>query len=266
MFHGNLEKRYPHLMAYLERTTVPAVSRGPNWAALSLVFVGSLVGVAAFATGAWVPFALAFTPISVGATIQHFHNRRPLPPASDLRLQSAGTLARLKEMVAHRRLHRDLDQLALDVLESCAESWSRVHYSMSNGAWARVELPTHYVALRDKVRAVADDTMHEVLLSFAPLLPDQVKSRDPMDYVSEAMESFGAGPRQSPRTHASALMLSSELADKLQRLAVEAESIVTSTQVEMQLQPGSGVDTVLGQLRDLKRAEEELADHTTVGM
>jgi hypothetical protein len=250
-------------MAYLERTAVPSVSRGPNWTALSLIFAGSLLAVGSAVAGWWVPLALALSPISVGATLQHFHNRKPLPPASNLRLQSASTLARLKEMVNHRRLHRDLDQLALDVLESCAESWSRVHYSMSHGAWSRHELPAHYVALRDKVRTVADDTMHEVLLAFAPLLPDHVKSRDPMDYVSEAIESLGAAPRQSPRTHASALMLSTELADKLQRLAVEAESIVTSSQVETQLQPGSSVDSVLGQLRDLKRAEEELADHTT---
>jgi len=261
---ANKARQYPNLVTYLHhvaqrkvetpagRLSVAAgVGLASSWAAVATV--------GALTHAAWL--AIPATVVALGLAGAMRDKPRALDAPDQLRLDAQETATVMRECLERRRLHRDLDTASLTLLEECARHWHRVNQVFSSPFWQDGLLPVHYHAARDQALRSAEAAMDEVMVLYRPCLPSEVKGRDAMDYVEEALEQYvfrGGTQGNVPP----AFVPAREIAEKLRDLANEAERISDDLRhdpsVAAQTAPGGTLDLSLGELRAIREAEEEL--------
>jgi hypothetical protein len=262
---GGKARQFPNLVSYLHhvvRQPAPAViGRLPLPAAIGLTSVWGL-----FTTGAvllqqpGLAIPAALLTFGIGALLSRGNRTEPSP--KDLRREEARevglTMQRCLEL---RRLHRDLDENSLFLLEECARYWSQVYGVFGSGFWNDPSLPTTYAAARQQALEAADEGMEDVLLLYGPILPSEVGGRQAIDYVEEALENY-VFRGQTPATHPpAAFHHARQIAEKLRELATEAERIASDLHRERVTAPtatSGSLDASLGELRAIRQAEDEL--------
>jgi len=257
MFSSNPVKQYPNLSRYVEYAAKQQ-RRDPReiWAAalagMGLIALGAgLVANAMLAVGAAIPMI-------AGAAFLWLKRDRPgKDPISAKRAEAIHTARVLKQMFDQRRIHRDLDEGSLALLEEAARCWIRVQTALGAEYWQDMDLPVTYVAARDQARAAADEAMMDIMRLYRQALPENVGARPAMDYVDEALEKFvfkSRNDRMPPPEYYSAR----QVADKMLVLAQEAERIAREGVPALATPPGHSLDVALGELRQIRQAEEEL--------
>jgi hypothetical protein len=195
--------------------------------------------------------------------VQAFRKSRIKPPPVDMRAIEATQVAQsMSQMLTKRRLHRDLDQGSLILLEECARHWTRARTALEGPFWTAGDVPAHYQSVRLQALTALDKSMDEVLLHYRAWIPDDVPNRHALDYVDEALEQFTLKGTKRADFIPPAFVPVREIAEKLRSLADEAERMAREVRVDpevaAQFAPGRSLDQTLGELRQIREAEEEL--------
>jgi hypothetical protein len=267
MFDPGIERKYPYLMGYLSQVTqkrwvVPRL----NWAG-GLCIAGILVSGSAMVSSLWGNFGGHLPAIIAGifaATVGGVMSLRTARSASarsveDPRTAYAREVATL--MVAlnsMKRLHRDLDEGSLLMLEEASRGWTRIKAALESGAWIDPYRINTLAGLRDRMRNAADAGMADILTMYRPYLPMEAKPRGWDDYANELVETFVKSGKKSGPSVPAIFWDANAVADKLARLAAEAERISLHGDPQAVPIPGQAIDHVLGEIKVRAVAESEL--------
>lgn len=261
---GGKARQYPNLVTYLHhvvRAPAPTVGKLPLPAALGFASVWGVFTAGAtlmHQPGLAIPAAL----LTFGLSALYSRGQRTEPSPRDQRRDEAREVGLIMQRCLElRRLHRDLDENSLFLLEECARHWARVYAVFGSGFWTEPNLPNAYGTARQQALAAADEGMEDVLILYRPILPSQVSGRQAIDYVEEALENYvfrGQTPGGQPPA---AFHHARQIAEKLRDLADEAERIASDLHRERLTSPtatSGSLDASLGELRAIREAEDEL--------
>lgn len=261
---GGKARQYPNLATYLHHVTrkpAPTMGRLPLSAAIGLTSVwGVFTAGATLLQQPGLAIPAAMLTFGLGALLAK--GQKQEPTAKERRQDEAREVGlRMQRCLELRRLHRDLDENSMLILEECANHWSRVYGVFGSGFWNDPDLPATYASARRQALNAADEGMEDVLLLYGPMLPSEVGGRQAMDYVEEALETYvfrGQVPASHPpaafhQAHQIALKLG-DLADEAERIAndLHRERLSATTPTSTSL------DASLGELRAIRHAEDEL--------
>ncbi len=263
MFLSNKQDQYPHLAIYLrqakERRRFSLSS--PPVAAFVFLGLAFVIGVIAMARGAMSGLLGVLAPLAlVGGWL--YARKHEVKTHADLLHERADEVAKkMSDCLERRRLHRDLDEASLALIEECARQWHRTQLALGSPHWDRDDLPPHLQNVRDQCVRAADQGMDEVMLLFGPLLPAEVESRGFLDYAEEIAEGVFTS-RKAVRPLPAAFEPARQVAEKLKLLASEVEkrtqTVSDSPNLRENLAAGRSVDLAIGELRQLDEAESEL--------
>lgn len=268
MLFEDSARKYPHLVQALNvlsqrRFAAPAP---PNRAGVTLA-AGALAALAGLAAHLGAVEIVVLSPAVMALTGAIYRPRPPLPPsAEEIRAREATRVAQgMGLMLAKRRLHRDLDQGSLILLEECARYWARAKAALEGPFWTAGLVPEHYALVRAQALRALDEAMDDVLIEYRAYIPENVANRHAMDYVDEALESFVKGPKGRGGAHLAAPFANvRQIAEKMRELTLEAERLTQEARIDPDLmtQPsaGSSLDQTLSELRQIREAEEELRE------
>lgn len=264
MFDGN-PKQYPNLVRFLNHFTrlkignqlrFPKETAGRVIAGVGLIALAlPLVGLSSL--------SIVLGVVLAGAGIGLMFGRRvELTPEDEFMLSAQKVAATMQQCLVKRRLHRDLDNASLMLLEESCRHWARVQQAFQTSFWDAKTLPLHYQTVREQSLKASDRSMGEVMMLFQDQLPSQVVSRSPMDFVEEAVEKFVKPTKGDTRFAGPAFEPTRKIAEKLRTLADEAENVALETAqdplVAPEIQPGTALDSSIGELRTIRQAEDEL--------
>lgn len=260
MFLSNKLDQYPHLAIYLREAQKRRREIPPYvWPVFGTVaFFSILLGVGAMYFGqqlGWLAILLPFAGMAGWLWARKAQQEEVRDP---LQVQGDQVAKKMSQGFEMRRLHRDLDESSLTLLEEAARHWHRVQLAVANPHWDSAA--PHLIGLRDQVARAADQAMNEVLILFGPLLPDKVTSRGFLDYAEEFAEGVFHS-KKTPRPVPAAFEPARIVVEKLRELANEMEHRLHRPAPEAALEsapPGLSVDLALHELRHLDRAEAEL--------
>lgn len=274
MLFNRRAKQHPYLSDYLDS----AVRNKPHnpvalpWAHVGLGFAAGGIAWAVaslFGQGPAAPemfaSALGMWWLGVGG---HWAWRRSkvleqgdLSAQDRLRLEAYQIVKRLHASKDKHRLHRDLSEPVMSLLEEAARSWSRAQEALESPFWTNYNLPLHWQSLRAQALLAVEQAMNEVLVILSNAVPEE-PGKWRFDEVVE--EVLGKKVWQSskddhiPMTYEPAR----ELAGKLKRLAAEVESatrdVAKVESIASQFSSGSALDLCVGELRQIQQAEDEL--------
>lgn len=259
---GGKAREYPHLVTYLHYATQEPVfewTGSPRLTMAGLASAGAMfASIAIHMPILTVVSAAVLLPVA--ALLAKNHQKVETP--TDVRQREAREVAvTMRKCLDLRRLHRDLDEGSLVLLEECARYWGRVKAAFDSGFWARTDLPGAYTLARKAALQAADEGMRDVLLLYRPNLPMNVTSRAAFDYVEEALEKVVFGGPGAGSHLPTAFGPAREIADRLRAVAVEAEQMAEDAGRERVVADGSlsnSLEATLGELRAIRQAEDEL--------
>lgn len=265
---GRNAREFPHLVWYLDHMA-RASDRDRNGERGGNFFLVLFCSLLFLFLGRSLPWDVSVLIIAVATSIAAAWMIffRKVKPKSDPRVQEAKDVAMtMRQCIDRRRLHRDLDEGSLILIEECARQWARIQSTFSTGFWQNTALPAAYVSAKRQALASAEEAMQDVMILYRPCLPQQVHRREPIDYMEEAAEQFGFGKKKMARHVPVAFGPVRQIADRLQQLASEAEQISQSNDIAMSSMedpaPSTGIEASLGELRAIRIAEEELRQNS----
>ncbi len=267
MLFSGRPPQYPHLVTYLDH-----LHRNPKRGAKQSVPVGAIVtGVlfAALILGDRLPIlkwlAMAVLMAIAGWFVYQYTQgtgQREVDPESRLRREAHEAGELMRAALQHRRLHRDLGEPSLILLDEAGRQWSRVQASLAHPFWGSSGLPVHYESVRDQSARAADSAMDEILGLFRPLLPDAHIRRPVMDYVGEAIEGITKKGPSDETPLPPAYGLARDLAEQMRTMADELERITASAALDPSTFDQKGarpaLDGAIHDLQSLRQAEDEL--------
>jgi hypothetical protein len=260
MFDPGVERKFPYLMGYLrhltQRTWIPTMI---NWG-LVLGAIGAGVAIWGGISHQVTTIAAGVFALAVGGYFAvRFRRNQATNAVEDPRTERARRVAHLMVSLSqHKRLHRDLDEGSLLMMEEAARGWTRAHAALDTGAWVDPYRINTLAGLRERLRNAADAGMADIMGLYQPYLPPEAQPRAWTDYASEFVESFVKTRTPTRATIPSIFWDANEVADKLCRLAEEAERISLHGDPQAQPIPGQAIDHVLGEIKVRSVAETEL--------
>ncbi len=265
MLFGNKAEQYPHLIAYLRETERLDFFREFNqrWSVIMSVAVlapfciGVLTGVQFFGV-------VLVTAACAGMAnyIRRQKKAELFTPELESRLEAQRLFGSMRRMLALNRLHRDLSEATLSLLNEISRSRIEIKQLLENAYWKQPTLPSTYAQLRDQASAACDQAMYDAVMQFKMIIPTEIESRRPGDYVNEALETILKSPKQAYPGGEIGFDAAFRIADKLQQLRNEidamtsrgeSENIVSPTDI-----PGGLLDLTMSEIRTIRQAEDEL--------
>lgn len=256
-------RKYPHLVQALNILAHRRFDEMPQTPAPFVLFASlmaagitfSLIGSAL--TAAMVLLAGTVVSLAVAAKV-----KKPKQPIN-LNAREATEVAKgMRVMLNKRRLHRDLDEGSLVLLEECSRQWMRAKASLEGSFWKGSSVPVQYQAVRVQALEALDGSMDDIMLHYRAFVPDHVENRHVMDYVDEAVEQFTFPSKRRGNFPPAAFGPVREIGEKLRQLADEAEQMAREARldptVEQEASPARSLDETLSGLREIRQAEEEL--------
>lgn len=275
------QKQFPHLSEYLATLAARERARLGN-----LGVVGAVVGVTGGLMGAllgilggfgFIHFSdaeVVFTILGINMACWMIicgfwwagYRRRAQEDSHSLWHREAVDVG--GKMMRAKKLHRQMNHAALDLLEASAESWHDVMALLGSPFWRDPNLPDHWKGVRDQAAAAANQAMEEQLVllkeSFQLVPPKQGVA----EFVEDVIENYVTGPL--PRKNVSLPVNFEEarqIAEKLRQAAGEIRKATSQVRRtgSMQTANPSGValDLAMGDLRSISQAEEELRQSTS---
>jgi len=270
LFEGNA-RDYPHLRAYLSETEkrrhgarqYPPFLRTPflPFAVGGLALLLGLAVAVPVASQVFLGCALALAGGYAGFAIW-FAARNAKPIGRDLQAETVETARTMHECLERRRLHRDIGEASMRLLEEASFQWVSLSRTLNGAGWSRSDLPEHFQRLREQALGAADAGMAEILELFRPALPSRVQSRPVSDFVEEAIEGFVFRGKRPPDFLPPTYAPARELIDRMRTLADQMETV--TGEVEHSLTPeeavsaDAAIERCLATLDEIQRAEQEL--------
>jgi hypothetical protein len=274
----------PNLRAYVQKRAMNDPIRRGVWKS-GLGCVG-LLGFAAVGTWASIEFlswwfampALLFS-MGLGAGIMTILDqaiRQPRDDAERHQVQLHGLFKAIAGM-GGKRIQKEVDPVAAQILEACAIQRERVISSLSSPMWTSRGNNEMWRSVRDESLAAAESAMEEAVVLASPFIgPGRGREEDEWYKVVTDFLDKGVGAairrvdrlmaKRAPLDEASvpkALRPAFEVAMKLQALADEVES-AAETAMTAPSSAGSSLDQALQNLKAVQEAEQELDAPTQV--
>ncbi len=264
MFDGK-PQQYPHLVRFLNHFSRRSIGYRPLPVAPFFVFM-AMVWAILFGLILQHPFiALLAFPLGVAGIILSSRSKKRELTADEQFLMEGQDVARImSQCIEKRRLHRDLDSASMTLMEESARHYWRVHENFNAPYWTSNQLPLQYQSIRQQALLASDKGMSEIMLMFRDYLPQQVNNRHVVDYVDEALEKY-AFKRPANSFLPTTFKAARDVAEKIHTLADETVEITKKADLPLEklpdVNPGSALDSSIGELRTLRQAEDELQEH-----
>jgi len=257
-------KRCPQLAEFLDQYVTRVPMNFANWPGAVAVFGGIMLSI--FGLGGHPPFAIApAVPIGLGVVLIVLGLIKLLKPTpltlEEQRHRDAWHVAyALQQLITRNRIHRDLDSGSIALFEEAARLWLRIRAALDSAALKDRHLPPTYAAVRDRIAQASQEAMVDMLLAYRLDITKQPSNWTPLEFVDEALDNFGIRKSFDDRQPPPAFYGARQIAEKLQVLADETEALALerlSTPVGPNV-PSRSIDAVLGELRSIRQAEDEL--------
>lgn len=276
--------RYPVFANYVTETLAKKKSTDMHPGA----FMGCLIGFAGLITVSflltkvigivWAVLAGSLIGFPLLIAFGYWLEQRLTEPKNDeqrRRREFQEALSHFSGPIDRRRLHKELDPVAGQLVEACAFYYQKAQVSLSGSAWTG-DNAGHRKALKDQISKALDDAMFEALLLAKPCLgkpskdnwKDKLEDALDLDVIDtlQSLTGFKAsddlrGMHRSPHIRIAFEPLR-QIAEKLKLLSAEVEKMTLEASRESAIPglsgPASSIDLVLGELRSVRQAEEEL--------
>ena len=226
-------------------------------------------------TGFWTP-PLLMIGWGVGIAMLDKWMKKPRSSDEQYLRELDSIVMRYAESMNFRRLHRDLDYTAAQLLEASAYYWSKVRIQMNSPAWNSDSTPAHLRAVRVQTLQAIDEAMREQLALCVRCLavPGQKRSTDLRDVIEDALgidvdkvlDSIRKGTVSKNGFQSERLPEifdpARQLAERLKMLSGEIDKMSFET---LQKYQGAGtgatsaIDAALRGMQEIRQAEGELS-------
>lgn len=282
------QRDFRYLLGYLDEASAPSVEnpteKAMGFGCVSVALSLPIWGFLSFSFLSWPGLLLALPAAAVtGAVVGSIAKRRArkLDPAVAARYDGWGkALYAFKDIKNKKKLHSWVDPVLLQLLEAAAYHYSRVRLVLEAPSWLTAS--GSRAQLRAQARQAADEAMLDLLVLVQPSIGKPLKDKkDDLEGIIEdffeldiaealsgiqrvASSDWRDYAHQSP--HAQAIFPSCRgLAERIKTLADELEQMPAPAE---QLDPASlpptqsaaSLDYLLGELRAVKEAEQELGE------
>ena len=264
MLFSNRSELYPHLIAYLRETEGLDLFKDfhHRWTRIVAASAGVpfLIGLMI----APLPLTLLVTAMCTSmALIMMRHRKAELyTPEIESKLEAHRLFGSMRRMLALQRLHRDLSEATLTLLNEIARTRTETKQLLESPYWRQPTLPATYAQLRDQAITACDQAMYDAVMQFRTIIPVHVESRRPGDYVNEAFETFLKVQRPVNAHSDIGFDSAFKVADKLQQMRNELERMTLQGESEAMFapsdRPGSMLDVTMSEIKTIRQAEEEL--------
>ena len=280
-------KKLPNFSQYLADELAEAKKRTRTawkFSIAGLSFIGA-GGAAFLASRMGVPIWIAMPSFMIGTSFL-LHNvdvwlKKPRSTDERYFLELDAIALQYAQSMNRRRLHRELDYTAAQLLEASAYYWVRIRNHMNTPAWNSEATPAHLRAVRMQTLQAATEAMREQMALCARCLniPGQPKTTDLRDVledtlgidVEKILDSLRSNPivkKGIQSEHLPEIFDSSRnIAEKLKRLSGEIDKMAIENMKTFQ-GDGSGavasIDAALRGLHEVRAAETELNDSETL--
>lgn len=194
--------------------------------------------------------------------------KQPKTPEEERNEAIRGVVVEMQQLLSRRRLRRSLDPAGAALLEECSRHWGRIHKELSSAYWTAKSLPAHWKSVRERALFASNAAMGDLLLMLRPVLinPQQGGLDGVLGEIVEAV--FDQPPAPSgplPPVFEPAR----QIGDKLKLLAAEVEAaskeLATNQAVTSEYSSARALEATLGELRQIRQAEDELEEHLGQG-
>lgn len=263
-------KKVPYLSEYLAYEVAKSeANRGKPWSSpLPWLLLAGILGVFALPLPFIVTIGLAIAGLAGLGSLQ-----KKLSKPKNMDQERIDLILRpYLKLAEYRRLHRNIDSTALQLLEASAYYWSRLRIRLNTSAWNSQSTPLHLRAIRAQTLEAIDHAMQEQIeLCSKCVIPIGEKPKTDLREIMEdvigldvddVLDSLKKGLKvksgtQSGRIH-EIFEPSRAIAEKLKLLSSELDQISTENAIGVSTQSGSSLDSALRDLQDVKTAYVEL--------
>ncbi len=267
MLFGNKGEQYPHLVAYLRETERLDLFKDfhQRWGRIIAVAAGGpfLFGLI-FHAAISIPLTLFVSAMCGAAATYAMRIKKAelFTPEIESRLEAHRLFGALRKMLTLNRLHRDLSEATLTLLNEIARTRMETKQLLESAYWRQPTLPDTYCQLRDQAITATDQAMMDAVLQFRATIPTEIQSRKPGDYVNEALETFLKVQKSHVPGGDIGFDAAFKIADKLQQMRTELEQMTVKGESEVMFTPadipGGMLDITMSEIRTIRQAEEEL--------
>lgn len=274
MFLDKAPSKYPNLVAFLRESEAQEKQINRHEIETLWMFggaVGGLLVSLVFAPILMWLHAMNLYPIlmvvtgGIGLAVSNQvvqKQRRALNTPERLKkLEAFRTVGNMRQMLEHNRLHRDLSESTLSVLEETARYRGEIRSLLESTFWVQPEIPENYKRLRAQALEAADQAMLDAVCIYRAHVPENVQQRNFLDYVDEAVETFVFSKKKGQFTEPGFDGVY-DIAHKLQLLSDELRKTTHEAELDMEVPrqsiPGGLVDSTMNELRHMRQAQEEL--------
>lgn len=229
----------------------------------------------------WLAYALSFGigfPLVMSA-IEWVEKKLKAPRnANQQRKADAREAVKLyKSAIDRRRIKKELDPAAGQVLEACTFHYMRAKVALDSSIWKSSEPGSHRHALRTQILDALDAAMEEALILGKDCLgkpskdnwKDKLENSLDIDIVDMVMSmtgvNLGDGFRDVHRSPHTRIVFHPmrEIAEKLKMIASEVEQLTKefagqTSSLSGESAPAASLDIILAELRQVRQAEDEL--------
>lgn len=220
---------------------------------------------------AWMLTMMSFVAAPILITALDSSIRQP---RTDLERHQVQLHSLLKEIanMGKRRIEKEIDPVAGQILEACAMQRQRVITALNSAAWTTRASTEPWRSVREQSMQAAESAMEEAIVLSSPFIgPGRGKEEGEWAKVVSdfAEKGVGAAIRQVDRILSPRPALSDQnvpaplrpalaVATKLQALADEVEMGADAATAATVSVAGSSLDQALQNLRAIQQAEQEL--------
>lgn len=243
----------------------PSDNRSTKVAVVSTVIMVFLIGFSVMISMPWIAIFLLgplFLIMSIiGGLLLNPKKPVELSENELYKIEAHKLLDSLRAMERYNRLHRDLSEASLTILDEIARLRQEIFHLLEAPYWKNPHLSETYARLRRQAMEAANQSILDAVVQFRMSIPPEVRPRHWTDIVDEVTSSFTRS-RAGAKFTEPGFDAAFDIAQKMQALKIELQEITHQAGVEKiqydNLVPGSAIDAAMNEIRTLRLAEEEL--------
>lgn len=275
-----LSKKLPYFSEYIKHELESSKRKRRTvwtWPILIPTAFASVLGITLLQRlmGAPLSVLLVLGCAGVALALTDQSLRRPRNSEERFQAEFDAVIHRYVQSMNVRRLHRDLDMTAGQLLEASAYYWGKIRLQLESPTWSGDQTPLHLMTVRQQTLAAINEAMREqaMLCVRCLALPGQKKTdlRDmiedaigiDVDKVLDGFKGVSSIKGKFQSEHLPAIFdTSRQLAEKLRDLSEEIDKMTFENMQRLQSGVSSGasssLDSALRGLQDIRIATDEL--------
>lgn len=284
MFELGKKPKFPNFAALIERLAPRSPlpwHRTLRLLPYSAFLPGAILGLVSGLAVHWAIGLLVFlvTTPALFLLMQRFAQSRIRAddPEMQLRLEGFAALERFQSIHQRRKLHREVDGVALQLLEAISYWYLRALDILNSGVWVSPDLGGQWKGVRAQALGALDAALFEALVLCQQCIGQPPKKKNLSDFIEDILDldildaleglKVGSGRRfrgyESPHIRV-VFEPVRDLAERIKSLAEEVETLskdLLSSQRSVlgaRLGGDASIELVLREIKELRKAESEL--------